>query len=92
MEMIENPMVLDCLWEPDDLAFIKGKLSEAGYTEMGTGVFVPECDAFDYAVRHCVKDIPECFHEIEWKQEFKDMLVDWFYSDNWIWSGGYGSD
>lgn len=63
---------------------IKEKLYGPGYKEMGTGVFVPKEDAFDYAIEQCVKIIPDGFRGIEWTQEFKEMLVEWFYSGNWI--------
>jgi len=90
MEMIENAMVVDWWWEFVETGseYAKEKLKSPGYTEMGTGVFVPEEDAFDYAIEHCVKHVPHGLHDIEWTQEFKDMLVDWFFAENWIWSGG----
>lgn len=62
---------------------IKEKLNGAGYKEMGTGVFVPEEDAFDYAIEHCAI-VPFMVQGIEWTQEFMEMLVEWFYSGNWI--------
>lgn len=45
----------------------------AGYSEIGTGVFVPEKEAFEYAMERVSLD-----HEL--KQEF----VEWFYSGNWV--------
>ena len=49
---------------------------KAGYEEIGTGIFVPEEDAFEYALERVSLDEEE-------KQEF----VDWFYSGNWIKEG-----
>lgn len=58
-----------------------------GYREMGTDIFVPNEDAFDYALEHCVcwtHCPPQMLHGIDWVQEFKEMLVEWFYSGNWV--------
>ena len=53
-------------------------LKQKGYHEMGTNVFVPEDEAFDYA-------LDRCMHGSELDQiEFRHMLVEWFYSGNWI--------
>lgn len=42
------------------------------------GIKVPEEDAYEYALERC-------FHGSEEDQkEFKEMLVDWFYSGNFI--------
>lgn len=46
----------------------------AGYSEIGTGVFVSEEDAYDYAIERISHSTDEK------KQEF----VEWFYSGNWI--------
>lgn len=56
----------------------------SGYTQMGTGVFVHEEDAFDYALEQCFEVVPNFVHRLEWTEEFKEMLVEWFYSGNWI--------
>ncbi len=67
--------------------------SESGYEELFTGTFVAEEDVFDYALENCVEIVPERFYEIEWKEEFKKMLVEWFYSGGeWIRVAGYGTD
>lgn len=50
------------------------KLNGTGYEEIGTGIFVSEEDALEYALER-VRNGSE-----EEKQEF----VEWFYSDNWI--------
>lgn len=49
------------------------KLNGKGYTEMGTRIFVPEEDAYEYALERLSQDEKE-------REEF----VDWFYSGNWI--------
>lgn len=52
-----------------------------------------EEDAFDYALENCFKAVPEGIHKIEWKEEFKKMLVEWFYSGGeWIREIGDGTD
>lgn len=65
-------------------AEIREKLNGPGHEEIGTGVFVSDEDAFDYALEKCFEVVPNFVHRLKWTQEFKDMLVDWFYSDNWI--------
>lgn len=80
-EQIENKMVVDSLWEriesnvPEE---IKEKLQEPGYSEFGTQVFVPDSEAYEYALQHCLNGTEE---EIK---EFREMLVEWFYSGNWV--------
>lgn len=63
---------------------IEEKLNGPGYTEIGTGIFVPVENAFDYALERCLEVVPNFVHRLEWTQEFKDMLVEWFYSGNWV--------
>lgn len=42
------------------------------------GIFIPENVAFEYALERCL-------HGSEDDQnEFQEMLVEWFYSGNWI--------
>lgn len=41
------------------------------------GEVVPEEEAYEYAMERC-------FGTEEEKEEFKKMLVEWFYSGNWI--------
>lgn len=55
-------------------------LNGAGWKNLSDGTFVSDESAFDYALDHCTNFVPPGFHKIEWTQEFKDMLVDWFYS------------
>lgn len=50
------------------------KLNEPGYENIGTGVFIPKEDAYEYALERI-----RCGAEDE-KQEF----VEWFYSGNWL--------
>ena len=75
-EQIENKMVLNHLWEsleksvPDE---ITEKPNGAGYEEIGTGIFVPEEDAYEYALERISQD-----------EELKQELVEWFYSGNWV--------
>ena len=78
-EQIENSMVVDSLWEELEKASeVEEVLKQKGYHEMGTNVFVSEDEAFDYA-------LDRCLHGSELDQiEFSHMLVEWFYSGNWI--------
>lgn len=76
-EQIENRMVVDSEWEllekniPEE---VREKLKEPGYHQMETGNFVPESEAYEYALDRCLNGTEE---EIK---EFKEMLVEWFYS------------
>lgn len=56
---------------------VKEKLNSAGYKEMGTGIFVPKEDAYEYAMERISMDE-------ELQREFKETVVEWFYSGNWI--------
>lgn len=84
MEAVENRMVVGWQW-PQELAEAGEKLNRKGYRELGTGIFVPEEDAFSYALEHCMEIVPPGIHEIKWLQEFRRMLEEWFYSGNWVW-------
>lgn len=42
------------------------------------GTIVTEEEAFDYALERCLHGTPQD------RQEFREMLVEWFYSGNWI--------
>lgn len=42
------------------------------------GLVVEEEQAFDYALERCL------FGTQEDRKEFREMLVEWFYSGNWI--------
>lgn len=86
MDRIENKMVVDSLWN-DTPKEVREKLNGAGWRQMGTDIFVPAEDAFDYAICQCVELPPEGFLKIKWTEEFKEMLVEWFYSGNWVKEG-----
>ena len=73
-EKIENRMVVDSEWEFNAPEEVQQKLSEPGYHEYGTGVFVPESEAYNYALERCLNGTEEDV------KEFKKMLVEWFYS------------
>ena len=51
-----------------------------GYIGFGpeAGHYVPAAVAFEYALERCTKGTEED------RKEFKDMLVEWFYSGNWV--------
>lgn len=42
------------------------------------GKIIEEDQAFDYALERCLKGT------LEDQKEFREMLVEWFYSGNWI--------
>lgn len=80
-------MVVDSEWEENFFKVSEEDsktLNGNGYTEINTGRFVPEEDAFDYAMEQCVLFAPESSRKIKWTQEFKEMFVEWFYSGNWV--------
>lgn len=80
-EQIENSMVVDSEWEVLERSVpgeVKEVLREPGYREMGTDNFVPESLAYQYALERCLNGT-----EKE-KKEFREMMVEWFYSGNWI--------
>lgn len=58
----------------------KEKLNGAGYTDCHSGIFVPEEDAYAYAVEKISQD-----EDLE--KKFQEMLVEWFYSGDWIKEG-----
>ena len=81
---LENSMVLDSYW-PKIPEAAEEKLNSPGYREVGAGIFVPDEEAFNYALEHCFEVVPKFVHRIKWTQEFKEMLVEWFYSGGeWI--------
>ena len=55
-------------------------MSEYGYKGIGPneGEFVEDDDAYGYALERCL-DSSTDDHE-----EFRVMLVEWFYSGNWV--------
>lgn len=73
-QQIENRMVVDSEWPepiPDD---VKEVLSESGYHEYRTNTFVPDSQAYEYALERCLHGSEDDI------KEFKEMLVEWFYS------------
>ena len=42
------------------------------------GTIVTEEEAYDYALERCLGGTPDD------QKEFREMLVEWFYSGNWI--------
>lgn len=77
-EMIENRMAVEYYWNDNITPEVKEKLSKPGYTELGTSNFVPDSEAYEYALDRCMNGTEEE------QKEFKEMLVEWFYSGNWI--------
>lgn len=66
------------------LSDVQVRLNATGWKNITDGTFVPEEVAFDYAIDHCTNFVPSEFHKIEWTQEFKKMVVEWFYSGDWV--------
>ena len=85
-ERIENSMVVDDHWNEIEYGVRRGACpdpepegaGDGGWIEMGTGLFIPQEDAFDYAVEKLL-----CATEEE-KREF----VEFFYSGNYIYQEG----
>lgn len=77
MERIENRMLREAPFERE---VSEKRLDGAGWVNIKTDVFVRDEDAFNYAIDQCTIFVPPEFHKIEWTQEFKEMLVEWFYS------------
>ena len=51
----------------------------AGYVSLGrNSIHVSDEDAYDYAFDRCMNGTEEE------QKEFKEMLVEWFYSGNWV--------
>lgn len=50
--------------------------NRVGYEHWKTKVFVDKEDAYDYALEQCLHG--------EEHEEFKEMLVEWYYSGDWI--------
>lgn len=76
--LIENRMVVDSEWAWQQIEEVEEVLSEKGYHQFGTNVFVPEEDAYEYALERCMNGSEEE------QEEFKAMLVEWFFSGNWV--------
>ena len=75
----DNILVNDAYWaDLEKEKPVEEVLKQKGYHEMGTNVFVPEEDAYEYAFDRCLNGTEEE------QKEFKLMLVEWFYSGNWV--------
>ncbi len=70
---VENRMVVDSLWESYYPPQTK-ELKEPGYHKFGTEEFVPEKEAYEYALDQCLNGSEED------QKEFRTMLVEWYYS------------
>jgi hypothetical protein len=77
---VENRMVVDgeWTWLENGESEEDSNQKEKGYYEMNTNVFVPDEDAYEYALERCMNGTEED------QKEFKEMLVEWFFSGNWI--------
>lgn len=78
MERIENSLLLERSFER--ISEEVKRFETPGWTNITDGTFVPDESAFDYAIDHCTNFVPAGFHKIEWTDEFREMLVEWFYS------------
>lgn len=56
-----------------EYGYSEKNLNGAGYTEIDSGIFVPEENAYKYALERISQD-----------EDLKKEFVEWFYSDNWI--------
>lgn len=76
---VENLMVNDDHWCWQEKEYLPEEVAkEKGYHEYGTNTFIPDKEAFDYALDRCINGSEEE------QKEFKEMLVDWFYrGGNW---------
>lgn len=73
-DRMDNPMTNDALWPkpiPDE---VREVLAESGYHEYNTNTFVPDSQAYEYALERCLYGSEDDI------KEFKEMLVEWFYS------------
>lgn len=75
---IENKMVVDSQWDWQQSGEVVEKPSRKGYVEILTDEFVPEDEAFEYAFERCTNGTEDE------QKEFKAMLVEWFFSGNWV--------
>lgn len=75
--MFENRIVIDSEWEPLERqnSEPEEERTEDCYLRYKGKVFETESDAFKYALSECL-----CGSE-EDKRDFKDMLLEWFFSN-----------
>ncbi len=59
-----------------------------GYAGIGpeAGKFVPEEEAYEYALFRCTKGT------LEEQKEFREAFVEWYYSGNWVWEDQIAED
>lgn len=59
-------------------------MPEMGYIGVGPeeGTFVPEADAYAYAMERCRSGTLE--EQEAFKQEIVPLIIEWYYSGNWI--------
>ena len=55
------------------IVYEKKRSGEQGYEEIGTGVFVPEENSYEYALERISQD-----------EDLQKEMVEWFYSGNWV--------
>lgn len=53
------------------------------YRNLGTNERVEEDEALDYVLKKCGIKLVEVEDALE-QEELKDMLVEWYFSGNWI--------
>lgn len=82
-EQIENRMVVDSEWEHLDPKEVEVD-TIVGYSSLDNSEFVEEGMAYEYALDVCLNGSDDD------KKEFKEMLVEWFFSGNWIKEERYG--
>lgn len=73
---LENRMVMDAEWAAMEKHICDEpakQTNEPGYTELGSGMFVPDADAYKYAMERISQD-----------EELKREFVEWFYSADWV--------
>lgn len=79
MEQIENHMVVDAYWKRfEETIDVEDEDIEKGYRNLRTGEFVTDVDAFSNALWECL------FGSKELQEEFKEMLLDFYYDGNWV--------
>lgn len=86
MERVENRMLIEPIREHMQHFDFDENFNGSGRKNLNDGTFVREEDAFDYALDHCTETAPpHGFHKIQWTQEFRDVVVEWFYSGGeWV--------
>lgn len=83
---VENHMVMDEMHKEHDVSDdVIPRFDGPGYISLETGVFVRQEDAFGYAIEQCIESFSPSVNKVDWTIEFREMLVEWFYSNgNWV--------